>query len=109
MEQLGIIIVLVVFGLIIGSFLTVCIYRIPYGREKGPGELDEVEASRHGDRIVLSSAILASQMESEPPAPYSASMTPSPGGAHDSGFGTAFRSYSSVRWPIAMLCQAFRK
>lgn len=30
----------VVFGLIIGSFLTACIYRIPYGRDKGPGELD---------------------------------------------------------------------
>ena len=31
---------LLFFGLIIGSFLTACIFRIPYGREKGPGELD---------------------------------------------------------------------
>ncbi|RMG43260.1 MAG: prepilin peptidase [Candidatus Dadabacteria bacterium] len=32
---------LFVFGLIIGSFLTVCIYRIPYGREKGVLNADE--------------------------------------------------------------------
>ena len=38
----------IIFGLIIGSFLTVCIYRIPYGREKGPGDFgmteDEIES-----------------------------------------------------------------
>jgi len=38
----------VVLGLVIGSFLTVCIYRIPYGREKGPPGWDEepVEAEQ---------------------------------------------------------------
>ena len=48
METLFIHLALVVFGLIIGSFLTVCIYRIPYGRPKGPGEFalsdEELEA-----------------------------------------------------------------
>ena len=34
---------LIIFGLIIGSFLTVCIYRIPYGREKGIGDYDPDE------------------------------------------------------------------
>ena len=30
------------FGLIIGSFLTACVYRIPFGREKGPPTLEEL-------------------------------------------------------------------
>ena len=34
-----------IFGLIIGSFLTVCVYRIPYGRPKGPPDLDELDDS----------------------------------------------------------------
>ena len=33
-----------VLGAIIGSFLTVCIYRIPLGREKGPPNFDELES-----------------------------------------------------------------
>ncbi len=32
-----------VFGLIVGSFLTVCVHRIPFGREKGPPEWEEEE------------------------------------------------------------------
>ncbi|MGI6524727.1 MAG: prepilin peptidase [Bdellovibrionota bacterium] len=40
---------IILFGLIIGSFLTVCIYRIPYGREKGPGSfLDTSEEVEEG-------------------------------------------------------------
>ena len=31
----------IIFGLIIGSFLSVCIYRLPYGRPKGPPCWDE--------------------------------------------------------------------
>lgn len=36
------------FGLVIGSFLSVCIFRIPYGREKGPGDFS-LDAPDEGD------------------------------------------------------------
>jgi leader peptidase (prepilin peptidase) / N-methyltransferase len=36
-------IAVLIFGLIIGSFLTACIYRIPYGRPEGLDDLDEEE------------------------------------------------------------------
>ena len=38
MDAIHLTIALVVFGLILGRFLTVCVFRIPYGREKGPGD-----------------------------------------------------------------------
>lgn len=45
-------------GLVIGSFLTACIYRIPFGREKGPGrfgmsdeELSELEESEEEEHL----------------------------------------------------------
>ncbi len=39
----GILIFTIVFGLIIGSFLSVCVYRIPLGRKKGLSSLDHDE------------------------------------------------------------------
>lgn len=52
MEPLFIEVSVTILGLIIGSFLTVCIFRIPYGKEKGPGDLlldepDEELSSNH--------------------------------------------------------------
>lgn len=38
-----------VLGLIIGSFLSVCIYRIPYGRPMGPPSLDELSREEPQD------------------------------------------------------------
>jgi len=46
--------IIIVFGLIIGSFLTVCIYRVPYGRDKGPGEFasgNDAEVIPRNERI----------------------------------------------------------
>jgi len=37
-----VLIVIGIFGAIIGSFLTVCIYRIPYGRPSGPPTFEEM-------------------------------------------------------------------
>ncbi|NLF25241.1 MAG: prepilin peptidase, partial [Deltaproteobacteria bacterium] len=39
-------IISILFGLVIGSFLSVCIYRIPYGREKGFGDFGQSEEER---------------------------------------------------------------
>ncbi len=38
-------VLIAVLGAIIGSFLSVCIYRIPFGREKGPPNFDDEESS----------------------------------------------------------------
>jgi len=43
-----------VFGLIIGSFLTVCIFRLPFGRPMGPPDW-EVEEEASGETVAISS------------------------------------------------------
>jgi leader peptidase (prepilin peptidase)/N-methyltransferase len=40
--------IVIIFGLIIGSFLTVCVYRIPLGRELGIAGLQEEEGLEEG-------------------------------------------------------------
>lgn len=40
-----------IFGLIIGSFLTVCIYRIPLGRESGISELSEEQEGEENAEV----------------------------------------------------------
>ena len=65
MEATFAILVVAAFGLIIGSFLTVCVYRIPYGYEKGPGDFSEEPgqpetppqpiAADEADRITIAS------------------------------------------------------
>ncbi len=41
-------IIVIIFGLIIGSFLTVCVYRIPLGRATG---IEEIELEEEGEEI----------------------------------------------------------
>jgi leader peptidase (prepilin peptidase)/N-methyltransferase len=52
-----------VFGLIIGSFLTVCIYRLPFGRPKGPPDWEAEEEEASATNLEASSTQEASKEE----------------------------------------------
>ncbi len=56
----------IILGLIIGSFLSVCIYRIPYGRQKGPPDWGLEEAGQEGGEGAPENVALASEENSTP-------------------------------------------
>ena len=69
MEALFFQVFVVLFGLVIGSFLTVCIYRIPLGRPKGPPLLrgSDEEFEDTGEEDIVDEEYDASEVEEELP------------------------------------------
>jgi leader peptidase (prepilin peptidase) / N-methyltransferase len=73
-EHAAILVFEILFGLVIGSFLTVCIYRIPFGREKGPGDFGQPEPDEQEP-----SAGAESSGDVKAPAEHQAPDQPQPG------------------------------